>query len=120
MDRLDEWTIGNLFEAFHNELRHLKTQNRKGHIDFAEFYDHKEELKKEYVQAINLLYTNKRLSFSDLMTIPTFCDIVDGGGINGYDGSGYWIDWDGNKIAPITWREENPPEGAVFVAWYNK
>lgn len=117
----NNWTICSLFREYHDEVRKLKEEHRKKHIDFPTFYDKKEKLEKRYARAVYLIFTNDRLAFSDLMTVETFITIVNQGGINCYDGCGDWIDWDGNEIGGISWEETaTMPDNAMFVAWYNK
>lgn len=117
----DNYGLCNLFDSYHDEVRKLKEENRKGHIDFLTLYEKREDLKRRYARATYLLFTEKVPSFTDLMTVDTFIEIVKHGGINGYDGVGSWLDWDGNVLGPVGWSAaDEMPDAADFVAWYNK
>ncbi len=117
----DQWTLRHLFRDYHEERRALKTENRKGHIDFATMYDQQEKLEDKYIQMTRLVFTKSTLSFGDLMTIETFIKHQECKGLISYDGSGYYLDWEGNELGGINWIDYNKyPEGTVFVAWYNK
>lgn len=116
-----EWTLRYLFRNYHEERRALKTENRKGHIDFSTMYDLQEKLEEKYAQMTRLVFSNKRLSFGDLMTIETFIKCQEDGSFVSYDGSGYYLDWDGNELGSVNWRNYNQyPDNTAFVAWYNK
>lgn len=116
-----KWTLKYLFRNYYEERRALKTENRKGHIDFSTMYDLQEKLEEKYVQMTRLVFSNKRLSFGELMTIETFIKYQEDGSFVSYDGSGYYLDWDGNELGSVNWRDCNQyPDNTVFVAWYNK
>lgn len=116
-----QWTLRYLFQNYHKERRALKAENRKGHIDFATMYDQQVKLEDKYVQMTRLAFTKSILSFGDLMTIETFIKHQKSKGLISYDGSGNYLDWDGNELGSINWSDYNKyPEGTVFVAWYNK
>ena len=59
-----------------------------------------------------------------IMPIDMAIEWVDGGSIVDYDGMGYALDGDGNRIKAICcdvdFLEECKKDGAVFMAWYNK
>lgn len=117
----DEWTLRYLFQGYHEEVRALKAENHKGHIDFATMYDQQEKLEDKYIQMTRLAFTKSTLSFGDLMTIETFIKHQKCKGLISYDGSGSYLDWNGNELGGINWSDYNKyPEGTVFVAWYNK
>lgn len=55
------------------------------------------------------------------MTVENFIKEQECGGFIAYDGTGYYIDFDGNELGHINWYNfYDYPEGTVFVAWYNK
>jgi hypothetical protein len=58
------------------------------------------------------------------MTYENFYDSVFFGGLIDYDGFGYFVDNEGNKIKDVycdcDWLNENRPENCNFVMWYNK
>ena len=117
----DQWTLRCLFRDYHEERRALKTENRKGHIDFATMYDQQEELEDKYIQMTRLAFSKYNLSFGTLMTIETFIKYQEDGSFISYDGLGYYLDWEGNKLGSINWSNYNKyPRGTRFVAWYNK
>lgn len=117
----DQWTLRHLFQDYHEERRALKTENRKGHIDFATMYDRQEKLEDKYIQMTRLAFTKSILSFGDLMTIETFIKHQKSKSLIPYDGSGDYLDWEGNELGSINWSNyDKYPEGTVFVAWYNK
>jgi hypothetical protein len=55
------------------------------------------------------------------MPIDMFIDWTNYGSITPYDGSGYFLDENGQRIGPLTWSDKDEQvQDAVFVAWYNK
>lgn len=117
----DQWTLRYLFQYYYEERRALKEENRKGRIDFATMDNRQEELENKYIQMTRLAFTKSILSFCDLMTIETFIEYQESKCLISYDGSGYYLDWEGNELGSINWSNYNKyPEGTVFVAWYNK
>lgn len=110
-----------LFQHYHNDMRVLKQEHRKQHIDFRTFYKKQEELDKIYIQAARLIFTKEQLSFGELMTVENFIKDQKCGGLIPSDGIGYYIDFDGNELGYVNWHNFHAyPEGTVFVAWYNK
>lgn len=117
----DQWTLKYLFRNYYDERRALKTENHKDHINFSTIYDLQEKLEDKYIQMIRLVFTKDNLSFGELMTIETFIECQKNGSFISYDGLGYYLDWEGNKLGNINWNNyDKYPEGTVFVAWYNK
>lgn len=117
----DEWTLRYLFRGYHEERRALKTENRKGHIDFPTMYEQQEKLEDKYIQMTRLACTKSILSFCDLMTVETFIKYQKSKCFISYDGSGNYLDWEGNELGSINWSNyDQYPEGTCFVAWYNK
>ena len=117
----DQWTLRHLFQNYHDERRALKTENRKGHIDFATMYNQQIKLEDKYIQMTRLAFTKSILSFGELMTIETFIKYQKSKSIISYDGSDDYLDWEGNELGSINWKNyDKYPEGTVFVAWYNK
>lgn len=118
---VDEWTIKMLFHQYHEDMRALKREHRKQHIDFITLYDKQEELDKLYTQATRLIFSKKEFSFGELMTVENFIKEQECGGFISYDGTGYYVDFDGNELGYVNWYDYHKyPEGTVFVAWYNK
>ena len=121
MREVDEWTLKYLFQGYYEDWRKLKTEHRKNHINFSTFYDKKEELGKKYAQMTRLAFSIDRLAFSYLTTAENFTAQIKDGSFVSYDGTGYYLDWDGNELGHINWRNPDKwPDKAVFVAWYNK
>lgn len=71
---------------------------------------------EEIAQAIEL--TCQDIGF--VMPIEMFLDWAIDGFITDYDGIGYWLDKDGNRICRFNFYDDSLPEEAMFVAWYNK
>lgn len=118
---VDEWTIKMLFHQYHEDMRVLKREHRKQHIDFITLYNKQEELDKLYTQATRLIFSKKEFSFGELMTVENFIKEQECGGFIAYDGTGYYVDFDGNELGHVNWYDfHDYPEGTVFVAWYNK
>ena len=121
MREVDEWTLKYLFRDYHEERRKLKEEHRKNHIDFMTLYEKQEELEKKYSQMVRLAFSKDALSFSYLTTAERFTAQVKDGSFVSYDGTGRYLDWDGNELDYINWRNPDKwPENTVFVAWYNK
>lgn len=117
----DQWTLRCLFRDYHVERRTLKEENRKGHIDLVTLYDQQEKLEDKYIQMTRLAFSKDKFSFGTLMTIKTFLKYQEDASFVMYDGSGNYLDWEGNELGSINWSDYNKyPEGTVFVAWYNK
>ena len=117
----DKWILKHLFRDYHDERRALKTENRKGHIDFSTMYDLQEKLEEKYIQMTRLAFTKSNLSFGELMTIETFIKCQKNGSFISYDGSGYYLNWEGDELGGINWGNYNEyPRDTHFVIWYNK
>ena len=55
------------------------------------------------------------------MTVENFIKEQECGCFISYDGTGDYVDFDGNELGPVNWNNyHNYPKGTVFVAWYNK
>ena len=55
-----------------------------------------------------------------VMPIEMFCEWVKAGTITDYDGFGYFLDYEGNRLDGDVFDEFYCPACALFVAWYNK
>ena len=55
-----------------------------------------------------------------VMPIDMFCEWVNAGSITPYDGIGYYLDYEGNRLDGDIFDEFYCPACAEFVAWYNK
>lgn len=75
-------------------------------------------------QAAHAALINAKIGFGDCFSIDTFIRNVETGDFIDDDGSGSWVDFEGNKIGPIScdaeWLKQNKPENAKFIMWYNK
>ena len=74
-----------------------------------------------YAQAIELTVKN---NYGLIMPIDMCIEWVKSGGIIDYDGHGYLLDENGEKIGGMhcntDFLKKAKEEGACFVAWYNK
>lgn len=77
-----------------------------------------------YKQAAHAMLITAKIGFGDCYPIDTFIEEVKDGSFIDYDGSGFWVDSEGNEISPIRcnteWLKNNQPENARFIMWYNK
>lgn len=55
----------------------------------------------------------------DLYSVEDMLELINRGAINHYDGGGYWLDKDFNKVGYV-FDGDTVPEGAVWADWYNK
>ena len=90
-------------------------------ISFKEYYDAEEKYRNLYVQAIKLIFSKSNLSYCDLMPLDYFISCAKCGSFIPYDGTGYYVDAEGNELGYINWYNiADCPENAVYIAWYNK
>lgn len=77
-----------------------------------------------YKQAAHAMLITAKIGYGDCYPIDTFIKNVETGNFIDYDGSGFWVDFEGNTISRIRcdveWLENNQPENAKFIMWYNK
>ena len=77
-----------------------------------------------YKQAAHAMLITTKIGFGDCYPIDTFIEEVKDGSFIDYDGSGFWVDSEGNEISSIRcnaeWLKQNKPENAKFIIWYNK
>lgn len=117
----DEYTIRTILEAYNSLCKEAKKQYDKNEIKINLYEDLTEEYLKISVQAIKLIFTKPEYSYADLMPFDYFINCVIEGYFTSYDGTGYYIDFNGNKLDYINWdNPEDYPEETVFIAWYNK
>ena len=55
-----------------------------------------------------------------VMPLDMFLKWETEGSLTDYDGHGYWLDKNGERIKLINFFSDVYPEDAVYVAWYNK
>lgn len=77
-----------------------------------------------YKQAAHAMLIATKIGYGDCYPIDTFIENVKTGNFIDYDGSGFWVDFEGNKInriiCDVKWLKNNQPENARFIMWYNK
>jgi hypothetical protein len=110
------WEIGVLMKSYAEKIKPLETEK----------YDYEKERQKEaleelYAQAIEL---NCKQGYGLIMPIDECIDWVESGSIIDYDGHGYLLDKDGERIGgmrcDVSFLENAKENSACFVAWYNK
>ena len=105
------WEIGVLINSYTDE------KNQTNSNDWYVL----EALEDVYSKAIELTC---RENCGLIMPMDMAIEWVDSGFIVDYDGMGYALDSDGNRIKAICcdvdFLEECKKDGAVFMAWYNK
>ena len=110
MDNL-KWEIGVLLNCYAEKI------NQVDKHDFCE----QDRLKELYSQAIIL---NVKYGYGLFYPIDDFIEDVTSGGIVDYDGIGYLLDSNGDKIGPsrcnVKFLEDAKSNGTVYVAWFNK
>ena len=60
-----------------------------------------------------------KYGYGDCFTVEEFCEVVDCGGFNSYDGDGIFVDENGNELSGV-WEDKEIPENAKYVLWFNK
>ena len=110
------WYIGVLIDTYADSIKPLETNE----FDY-EKYEQKKVLKELYAQAIEL--TCKE-NCGLIMPIDMCIDWVKCESIIDYDGHGYLLDKNGERIGGMRCRvsflQKAKEKEAVFVAWYNK
>ena len=105
------WEIGVLMAGCRDELNKLEPNDWKN----------KETIEDLYAQAIELTVKD---NCGLIMPIDECIDWVICGSIIDYDGHGYLLDKDGERIGSMhcdaSFLVEAKENGACFVAWYNK
>lgn len=110
------WEIGVLIDSYAEKVRPLESEQ----FDYMK-YQMKEDLQDTYSKAIELTMKD---NCGLIMPIDECINWVEGGSINDYDGHGYLLDKDGEKIGSMRCNVDfllrAKEGGAYFVAWYNK
>lgn len=121
MKRPDNWAIRHVLDNYAAMYYENEDKYMAGDINFSQYDDIKEKNVKTAIQAMRLVFTNNNYSFGDLMPVECFIDSVISGYFTSWDGTGYYVDFDGNELGYVNWDDpEDYPEDTVFVAWYNK
>lgn len=85
-----------------------------------ELYDNE----KLRYQAANAALIVAKIGFGDCYLISDFIEQVKDLSLMDYDGQGEWVDNQGDSLGSIRcdvkWLEENQPDSAAFIMWYNK
>ena len=110
------WEIGVLMNTYAEKIEPLKTEK----YDY-EKHSQKEALEELYAQAIEL---NCKDGYGLIMPIDMCIDWVTDKSIIDYDGLGYLLNKDGERIdsmcCDVSFLQKSKENGACFVAWYNK
>lgn len=106
MEFKHDWKIRNILNYFKDTYRCVDDYD----------FDQKDFLTNSCSRAIEL--TCKDFGF--VMPIDMFCEWVKAGYITDYDGIGYFLDYEGNRLEGDVFDEYFVPDDALFVAWYNK
>lgn len=111
------WEIGVLLNDYVDKIKSLEAEDCNSH----EKYRKKEVLEELYAQAIELTAKD---NCGLIMPIDDFIGSVKCGSIMDYDGCGYLINKDGERIGSlycnVSFLLGAKDGGAIFVAWYNK
>ena len=90
------------------------TEYLRGVDDYDD--EERDEIRNICAKAIELTCQDKGF----VMPIEMFCELVRAGSITDYDGIGYFLDYEGNRLDGDIFDEFYCPACALFVAWYNK
>ena len=124
MQQPDMWTIKSLYHDYWRRLNKIDKEYQNSAREVEDYIQYKEDVEyfeKRYIQAMRLVFIKNELSYGGYFAVAEdFIDCAIEGGFNQYDGVGYWVDWDGNEIAPLSFASTaTRPENAEFIAWYN-
>lgn len=110
------WEIGVLMNDYAERIKPLETEN----YDY-EKQEQKDALEDLYAQAIEL---NCKNGYGLIMPIDMCIDWVAQKLIIDYDGTGYLLNKDGERIdgmfCNVSFLKRAKEKGICFVAWYNK
>ena len=85
--------------------------------DLAVKHYDEEKLRAKYTELIALALEH---DCCDLYTVDDMVEMINRGCINRYDGIGFWLDKDFNRIGYIFGITDTVPSDAVWADWYNK
>ena len=104
----DDYEIGSILYDFSDAIKETKS------------YDEREAIKTEYANCMKILFKN---GFGHVYTFDDFIPLVDSKCYLNYDGIGYIVDKDGEKIEPIdcnvSWLKKHKKKNH-YITWYNK
>ena len=94
-------------------------------MDWEELlYSERNEDEDPYLMAANAMLIVSKIGFGDCFLIDDFIECVEDGGFIDDDGTGHWVDKEGNDLGYIccnvNWLKSNQPKDAKFIMWYNK
>lgn len=111
-----DWSLRMILQSYHNQMNKIEEYE-----DFRSFSTAEDRCLDTYEQMIKLLFTAEALRCGEIFTIEDFIAQQINHGFIDYDGFGYYLDWEGNKLGDINWYcFTDCPQGTKFVAWYNK
>lgn len=120
-EKVNIWLEGDIEFSLTNFSPMLEQWFKMSESDRREFRNLKMDPWTQMAQAIRILVN---IGFGDIFPIPQFIKEVEDGFFIDDDGSGAWVDADGNHLGNICcdadWLRKNQPENAVFIMWYNK
>lgn len=80
--------------------------------------------KNPYKEAAHAMLIVAQKGYGDCFPIDVFIENVEHGGFIDYDGSGYFVNANGDKISSLRcdaeWLRKHTPENAKFIMWFNK
>ena len=111
--KIDEWLI--------DDVKYTIKNFQDKFIQYAKIPDSKED---PYELVANAALIVARIGYGECFCISDIIEAVREGFFIGADGIGDWVDKEGNHLGEIycnvKWLEENKPENAAFIMWYNK
>lgn len=116
--REKDFAIRCILNSFYSTIKKLEPLKEK---DWNKHNEECEKALKLYEQAFKVLATAEACKYGELFIVDEFRTDQKYGLFTPYDGSGVYLDWDGNKLDGVNWSKPySAPDRAVFVAWYNK
>ena len=102
------------------EIMHIVNKFNKRTEGMKKFGKEFEEIQKIYARALQITCAN---DYGLVFTIADFIDNVKEGYFTSYDGSGVFLDWEGNRHEWVRcdtkWLKENKKD-YPFIRWFNK
>ena len=120
--RPDKWTLYYLLNSYAAFYAKNEDAYRAGDINGSTCINNQEKYSDLYIKALYIAFEKKELENATIWLVEAFNERIEDGGFNSYDGSGCYLDKDGNEIPGyINWSNpDDYPEGAVYIAWWNK
>lgn len=115
--KIDKWMIEDVAYTIKNFGSKIVEWEQQSYME------HKGK-ENPYIKAAKAALIVANQGFGDCFTIDDFIGYVEDGSFIDYDGTGYWVDGEGNRLGSIycnvNWLKSNTPEGAEFIMWFNK